>query len=315
MKTGRIVRLEGEPSASEFSGDDSLRAFTLIELLVVIAILAILAALLLPAMNKSKQKAQGVVCMSNGKQLFLALSLYAEDNSEWLPPNEHGEFDVGTRVWLMGDLRTSDATNINFLMDPYYSSLSRYIGKQYRLFKCPGDRNTWRDPGGTPWPRVRTYALNFAIGTKAASLVAVNGEDLNWPHGRNSSTGGPYRTYGRFRDMVNPSPANLFVFTEQDVIEFSLDEKGPGTINTACFKVGMNLPVFVQSWPANYHNLAGMFTFADGHAEVHKWRDARTYKYRVSPSFNVDPGGTWESNPDNPDFLWMMQRTSALVGQ
>src|SRR5271169_1798636 len=95
-------------------------AFTLIELLVVIAIIAILAALLLPAMIKSKQKAQGVYCMNNGKQLFLALTLYAEDNGEWLPPNEQWQdvrYFEGTSSnltehyanWVIGDLRTSEA--------------------------------------------------------------------------------------------------------------------------------------------------------------------------------------------------------------
>ena len=176
-------------------------------------------------------------------------------------------------------------------------------------------RNTWRDDGDTAWPRVRTYALNFAIGTKAGVVAPTDAWDLNWPSSHNQATGGPYRTYGRFKDMVNPAPANLFVLTEQDIIQLSLDEHGAGTINTACFIKAMNRPVSVQSWPANYHNLACMFAFADSHVEMHKWRDARTYQYSVSQAIGSSGGGTWETNPDNPDFLWMMQRTSALVGQ
>ena len=290
-------------------------AFTLIELLVVIAIIAILAALLLLAFNKSKQKAQGVICTSNQRQLMVALTLYGEDN-EWLPPNEFQQAPVGTPYWITQDIRTSESTNISLLMDDRTSYLARYVGRQYRVFKCPGDPNKWKDPTGGSWPRVRTYAMNFAIGTHQGLYRAVDARDLDWPTlPGNTAAGGPYRTYGRFKDMVNPKPTELFVFIDQDVCQFGLNEVGPGTINTACFIVPMNKPVTVASWPGNYHNIACTLSFADGHAEMHKWRDPRTYQYRVTEAYGSTGGGTYQGNPDNQDFLWVMGHTSALVGQ
>ena len=290
-------------------------AFTLIELLVVIAIIAILAALLLPAFNKSKQKAQGVICTSNQRQLMVALTLYGEDN-EWLPPNEARESPIGTPYWLMQDIRTSEATNIYLLMEERTSYLSRYLGRQYRVFKCPGDPNKWKDPAGTAWPRVRTYTMNFAIGTHQGLYRAVNAQDLNWPTlTGNTAVGGPYRTYGRFKDMVNPKPSDLFVFIDNDVCQFGLGEYGAGTINTACFQMSMNTPVSVMSWPGNYHNVACTTTFADGHTEMHKLRDPRTSQYRILEDFGSTGGTTYQRQPDNPDFLWIISHTSALVGQ
>lgn len=291
------------------------RGFTLIELLVVIAIIAILAALLLPAFSRSKQRAQGIVCTGNQRQLLLALALYAEDN-EWLPPNEARESPIGTPYWITQDIRTSEATNISLLMDDRTSYLARYVGRQYRVFKCPGDPNKWKDPSGTSWPRVRTYTMNFAIGTHQGLYRAVDAQDLDWPNLRGNTAGaGPYRTYGRFKDIVNPKPSNLFVFIDNDVCQFGLGEYGPDTINTACFQMPMNTPVSVISWPGNYHNLACTLTFADGHSEMHKLRDSRTYQYHVSEDFGSTGGTTYQRNPDNQDFLWIMGHTSALVGQ
>jgi prepilin-type N-terminal cleavage/methylation domain-containing protein/prepilin-type processing-associated H-X9-DG protein len=299
-------------------------AFTLIELLIVIAIIGILAALLLPAMNKAKQKAQGAYCMNNGKQLLMALNLYASDNKDWFPPNEMpnmnvppgGSSAIQVPIWVLGDIRTGDATNIDYLVNSQYAKLAAYIGSQYRVYKCPGDKNRWTDPGGTKWDRVRSYSMSLAVGSKAWELASADGWRLTFPEITNYAND-PYRTYGRLSDIVDPSPSSLWVMIDQDDWGADLSMQGPEDPNTAMFLLSMvRQPTSMMSWPGNYHNLGCMFSFADGHAEIHHWLDARTYLYKKDkkdPNYLAQFEIVMETQPDNPDIMWMQDRTSALA--
>ena len=150
--------------------------FTLIELLVVIAIIAILAAMLLPALSAAKRRAQGILCMGNTRQLALGWLMYASDNNGNLVVN-HDESGVSdtTLSWVTGVLDYSGSpadTSLDYLTNPQYALLANYLGKSAGVFKCPTDQSC--DKGASGHPRVRSYSMNAALG--------AGGEPENDPH-------------------------------------------------------------------------------------------------------------------------------------
>ena len=163
------------------SPQPSRTAFTLIELLVVIAIIGILAALLFPALSKGKQKAQGVYCLNNGKQMIAALRMYADDFAAWLPPNP--EDGHRANPWISGDMwKSYEATNTALLTDPNYAKLAPYSGRSAGIYKCPADKSTVTI-NGIHYPRVRTFSMSQAVGTKPTPpLAAVDGPWLDDNH-------------------------------------------------------------------------------------------------------------------------------------
>jgi len=257
--------------------------FTLIELLVVIAIIAILAAMLLPALSRAKLKAQGIQCMNNSHQLGLAWIIYAGDNSERVVSNlrssQRGGWVNGVMSFAAADTDNTNTTLLTAMPANLPPLLGPYVSGNYAIYHCPAD--TSQAPGQPQ--RVRSYSMNGFVGSPSPDLL--------------DSTA--YRVFRKTTDFLTPT--DTFVF---------LDEH-PDTIDDGWFIFcNNNDPTERTVWenlPASGHGGAGGLSFADGHSEIHKWRTAAA----LQP---VNNSGNYNSavGSDTTDIDWVAAHASIL---
>jgi prepilin-type N-terminal cleavage/methylation domain-containing protein/prepilin-type processing-associated H-X9-DG protein len=277
------------------------RAFTLVELLVVISIIAILASLILPALARAKVRAQGTFCLNNTRQLAVAWMVYADDHNGQLAynlgdsarnpiavpsltgPQMSDNWANNVLNWEVAD---TDNTNVAALVG---SGLGPYTSKMAAIYRCPADNVLSDVQRGAGWvSRVRSYSMNAMVGD--AGNFSQNGVNLN------------NTNYVQFFKAFSISrPSDIFVF---------LDEH-PDSIDDGYFLDRYpenNSPAEWTDLPASYHDGAASFSFADGHSELHHWRNASTKQ--PARAYGISPALPMPITDGLQDFSWVLSKMS-----
>jgi prepilin-type N-terminal cleavage/methylation domain-containing protein/prepilin-type processing-associated H-X9-DG protein len=260
--------------------DAPRRGFTLIELLVVIAIIAILAALLLPALSRAKLKAQSITCVSNLRQLDTAWIMYADDHNSTLVLN----WVVDSRAWIDGSVgdvsKPVGATNVTAIKQGLLFPYNPNVG----IYECPTANQS---PPGITAPRVvRNYSLEGRMGGADAADNARSGAiNTDWVLGL------AYPQYKKLTEVRLPVPSEAMTFVDESI----------NTVDDGYFAVNYsNHATEWQNSPTVRHGRSGVFAFADGHSERWRWRALNTEQgiyppYTGPPNTLVDLQRVWRA--------------------
>jgi prepilin-type N-terminal cleavage/methylation domain-containing protein len=303
------------------------RAFTLIELLVVIAIIAILAALILPVLNASKLRAQGVYCMNNLHELAIGFKMYNNEANDFFPLNlrladyndDGGNWQQPHKNWVAGDENYSgaeDNTNGLLLVNGQTTTENWANCSQLALYQpnpvayhCPADQSKSGPVGSASGigdqgpPRVRSYSMNLAVG--CSDLAGDPADDPN--HILNNIDDSIQYIYFNKESELHGGmgPADLWVFIDEN----------PDSIDDGNFAFTMPYHGTQEWWncPSKLHMNATGIAYEDGHAEIHHWLRPdliQTTLYQAHESSGV---GLSLTAGGDPDITWMAPHTSILA--
>src|SRR5450759_2292358 len=285
MKDGCSIKAMRMFKKPKFGADNARRislphgfqaGFTLIELLFVIAIIAILAAMLLPALSAAKSRAYAVQCVSNVKQLQLGWNMYQGDNSDNMMPNSPST--GGSGLSWCGSLAVEDwgSREGNINPDIYRTNLmAGYMTGQLGVYRCPAD-NIPSDNG----QRLRTYVMQGQVGPST-------------PTGGVLQFQSNAKTYKKMGDITgSPGPSDLIIFLEESGVDLGSGSAVDGwlQVNNAYGPTAgsyANQASFPDV-PGAYHKWGCGFSFADGHSEIHKWVNAGL---KITVTKNMTPYG------------------------
>ncbi len=278
------------------------KGFTLIELLVVIAVIAILMAILIPALQIAKETATGAVCLNNHRSLVTGWIMYADDNDGWLICNG-ACYDTATdkSPWVH---RPKDIAGNNLSYNPAPETIrneDRYRGiqqgtlwkyiKDVDVYHCPGDnRRITRLP---PRDCFRSYSISYAFGRRLIGTPGDRG----------------YNYYLKMHDVKDAPQYYVFVEEEHNGSRYGENEGGWHLP----YNNGGNRIANPNSWTfydplASYHNKSSTFGFADGHAGRRRWMDKRTLEFiRRNAEEPSSHSGIRTPSPDNEDIEWLIE--------